>query len=77
MSNVLLDNVVEYLTFQKSLDKKEVFRTYIVEVMWYNRGLIADPNNPVELTRSLLSQAAELAGGSYVYDSGRARIVFN
>ena len=76
MQNELFNSVVDYLKRQKALGRDQVFRAIIVEVMWYNRGLIKDPNNPVELTRQLLKDASAQVQGTYIYDQGRARIVF-
>ena len=76
MSTNLLDSVVEYVNRQKSQGETEVFRETLVQVMWFNRGLINDPTNPVELTRQLMLEASKQVGGVYIYNKGRARIVF-
>lgn len=73
MSKSLFQDIVDYLLYQKSLGRKTVFRTIIFAVMENKYRWGADGRM---LTVEGMQKAAQAAGGTYVNDSGRARVVF-
>ncbi len=73
MSKSLLQDIIDYLLYQKSLGRKSVFRTSIYSVFEYKYRWDADGRM---LTVAGLKAAAQAVGGTYVNDNGRARVVF-
>lgn len=78
MSNLtLLQQIINYLTRQKSLGKKKVHRTIIYAVMEDRYGEKAIGKG-IMMSREVMEQAADAVGGVYVNgDKGRACVVFN
>ena len=73
--SVLLTEIVNYLQRQKALGKKTVYRTIVYAVMEDRVGAQAIGTG-IAMSRDVMNTAATIAGGRYINDEGRARIVF-
>jgi len=60
---------------KKSSGNSQVFRTSIYDVLEYCFGRDAIFSGKA-ITRKLMEEIANAVGGTYIYDKGRARIVF-
>jgi glycogen debranching enzyme len=71
----LFDKILEIARLKKSLGESKVFRTSIYDILEYYFGRDAIFSGKA-LTRKLMEDVASAIGGTYIYDKGRARIVF-
>lgn len=77
MSKVtLIQEIVDYLNRQKALGRKRVYRTAIYAVIEDRHGCNTIGNG-IAITRGLLSQAAQMTGGTYFpAKNGNSKVVF-
>ena len=71
----LFAKVLEITLLKKSLGDSGVFRASIYDIIEYLFGRDAIFSGKA-LTRKLMEDVANAVGGTYIYDKGRARIVF-
>jgi hypothetical protein len=74
MSKSLMQDLVDYLLYQKSLGRKNVYRTVIYGIFEYKYKWDAEGRM---LSTKAMQDVASKVGAVYISDSGRARFVFN